>query len=184
VELSAKEKQVLEAKIERLDEFGSSSANTARRRAPSDPADDQKWLDSGEYDESGADRKIEFSERELNSLIAGNTDLGRRAAINLSDDLASARLLIPIDPDFPVLGGRTLRVSAGLELAYADGRPIVALRGVSLMGVPVPNAWLGNLKNVDLVERYGADTGFWRAFSAGVEAITIDDGRVHIRLRE
>jgi hypothetical protein len=97
----------------------------------------------------------------------------------------TSRALIPVDPGFPILGGRTLRVSAGVELAYADGRPIVALRGVSVMGVPIPNAWLCNLKNVDLVERYGAgDGGFWQAFAEGVEHVALDDGRLKVTLRE
>jgi hypothetical protein len=58
--------------------------------------------------------------------------------------------------------GRTLRVNAGVELCFANGRPLVKLKGVSLMGVPIPNAWLGNLKNVDLINEFGANPGFWQ----------------------
>lgn len=46
-------------------------------------------------------------------------------------------------------------MSAGLELRFAAGRPVVALRGVSLWGVPIPNAWLGGIKNLDLVKEFG-----------------------------
>ena len=46
-----------------------------------------------------------------------------------ANDLASAKLLIPVDPDMPMLGGRTLRVNAGVELAYHDGKPLVMLAG-------------------------------------------------------
>lgn len=89
-----------------------------------------------------------------------------------------------MEPDFPVLGGKTLRVNAGLNLAYADGRPIIALRGVSIMGVPMPNAWLGNLKNVNLVNEFGGDPGFWKSFADGVEQIQVEDGRLLIELKE
>ena len=65
-----------------------------------------------------------------------------------------------------------------------DERPIVKLRGISIMGVPLPNAWLGNLKNVDLVEQFGGGPGFWQSFSAGVDLIEIDDGSLHIQLKE
>jgi hypothetical protein len=82
------------------------------------------------------------------------------------------------------MGGRILRVNAGLELAYREEHPVVRLRGVSLMGVPLPNAWLGNLKNVDLVEQYGTGPGFWSAFSAGIDLIEIQEGQLHIKLRE
>ena len=113
-------------------------------------------------------------------MVASNPDLAKRFAIDLADNLASAKLLIPVDPDMPVMGGKTLRVNAGIELAYRDGKPVVKLRGVSIMGVPVPNAWLGNLKNIDLVEQFGADPGFWQSFSAGVGLIEIEDGQLHI----
>ena len=107
-----------------------------------------------------------------------------RFAIDLSDNLASAKMLIPVDPDMPVMGGRTLRINAGLELAYRNNQPIVKLRGVSIMGVPLPNAWLGNMKNVDLVEQFGTDPGFWNSFSAGVDMIEIEEGQLHIQLKE
>jgi hypothetical protein len=187
VELSSAEQRTLDAKLERFETItlpASTTRPSPRSPARSDARSDQEWLDSGAYDESGAGRDVELSERELNALLARDPEIARRAAIDLSDDLASARILVPLDPDLPIFGGRTLRVSAGVELAFADGRPSVVLRGVSLMGVPIPNAWLGNLKNVDLVERYGADAGVWRAFAAGIEHIEVRDGRLHVRLRE
>ena len=128
-------------------------------------------LEPQKYTEEGASREVSFSERELNALLASNTDMAQRLAIDLSDDLASARLLIPLDPDFPILGGKTLRVNAGLEVAFRGGRPVAILRGVSLMGVPLPNAWLGNLKNVDLISEFGSDPGIWQSFAAGIEHI-------------
>lgn len=136
------------------------------------------------YTEAGASRVIELSERELNSMLANNSDLARRFAVDLSDSLASAKLLVPFDQDFPVLGGKTLRVNAGLELDYRNDQPVVILRGVSVMGVPIPNAWLGNLKNVDLVDQFGGNPGFWQNFADGVEVIEIKDGELHIELKE
>lgn len=136
------------------------------------------------YSEEGASRNVSLSEKELNALVASNPDLARRFAIDLSDNLASAKLLIPVDPDFPVFGGKTLRVSAGLELDYRNQTPVVILRGISVMGVPMPNAWLGNMKNVDLVEQFGGNPGFWQSFAAGIDTIAISDGKLDIRLKE
>ena len=84
----------------------------------------------------------------------------------------------------PVMGGRTLRVNAGVEIGYREDRPIVKLRGVSVMGVPIPNAWLGNLKNVDLIKEFGTEPGFWNSFAAGVGLVEIKEGQLHIRLKE
>ncbi len=143
----------------------------------------QEWLRAEPYKEDPSKREIGLNERELNALLAHNTDLAKKLSVDLSDDLASARLLIPVDPDFPIMGGRTLRVAAGLELSYGDGRPVVIMRGVSLMGVPIPNAWLGNLKNVDLVKEFGGGPGIWKAFADGVEFIAISEGELKIKLK-
>jgi hypothetical protein len=149
-----------------------------------DAVDSEGRLVPEKYAESSEKRNVRMNERELNALVASSPDLARRFAIDLSDNLASAKLLIPLDPDFPIMGGRTLRINAGLEIAYSGTQPVVMLRGVSIMGVPVPNAWIGNLKNVDLVQEFGGGPGFWNSFSAGVDMIAIEDGQLHINLKE
>ncbi len=136
------------------------------------------------YTEKGASREILFTERELNAMIAKNTDLASKVAIDMADDLISARLRIPLDQDFPMFGGKVLRAAAGLELAYHNSQPVVILKGVKLMGVPIPNAWLGGLKNIDLVKEFGGDEGFWKLFADGVESIETLDGQLKITLKE
>jgi hypothetical protein len=120
----------------------------------------------------------------MNALLAKNTDLAQKLAIDLADNLVSAKLLIPLEEDFPVLGGKTLRFNAGVGMAYQNGRPIIILKGISIMGIPIPNAWLGGLKNIDLVNEFGVDPGFWRSFSEGVEHIQVTDGQINIKLKE
>jgi hypothetical protein len=141
-------------------------------------------LEPERYSEAGPNRELHFTEKELNSLVARSPDMAQRLAIDLSDNLASARLLVPLPPDFPLFGGQTLRVNAGLQLAYTNGRPVVVLQGVSVMGVPIPNAWLGGLKNVDLVQEFGGGQGFWQAFADGVESIEVADGELQLVLKE
>ncbi len=180
VALSAREEQVLEDKLRRLE-----GVSPAPRQADSSQKDDDAaWLRPEAYSEAGASRRIEFSERELNGLIARDPQWSDKVAIDLADGLASARALINVDPDFPLIGGRTLRVNAGVELNYANGRPVVILKGVSVMGVPIPNDWMGNLKNVDLVSQFGGSGGFWQAFAAGVESLSLEDGQLVVQLRE
>ena len=186
VTLAAGEKKVLDAKIDRLDKSwpvqpSSRGPSASRSRDSRKPAD---TLEPEPYSEEGARREVTFTERELNALLATNTDLARKLAIDLSENLASAKLLVPLDPDMPFFGGKTLKVTAGLELRFAEGRPVVALRGISLWGVPIPNAWLGGIKNVDLVKEFGGQGGFWHAFAAGVEDIRVEQERLTVRLRE
>jgi hypothetical protein len=186
VQLSTREQQLLDDKIQTLESAG--------RRQRNDHADEDRYrrnrvpgtdrLEPERYSEKGANRQIQLTERELNALLAKNTDLAQKLAIDLSDDLASAKLLVPLDPDFPILGGKTLKVTAGVELRYSNNKPVVIIRGVSIWGVPIPNAWLGGIKNIDMVSEFGMERGFWRVFAAGVENIRIVDGRLSVTLKE
>ncbi len=177
VKLNARETKQLDAKLRAL---GYEPGPGGESREESD----QQWLRPEEYREEAGRRTLYFTERELNALIANNPDLARKLAVDLSDDRLSVRALVHVDPDFPVLGGKTLRVSSGVELAFRNGRPVVRLLGVSIMGVPIPSAWLGGLKNVDLVSEFGDAGGFWDAFARGVEDIQVEDGRLKVTLRE
>jgi hypothetical protein len=177
VQLSVTEEQVLDAKLERLEGFGTAGTPPVETLP-------EGRLEPERYSEAGADRSVYLSEREVNSLVARNPDMARRLALDLSDNLVSAKLLVPVDEDFPILSGKILKVRAGVELAFDQGKPVVKLRGLSVMGVPVPNAWLGGLKNIDLVREFGQQPGFWQSFAAGVESLKVEDGALHLQLRE
>jgi len=181
VTLSVGEQQALNAKLQVL---GYDTGTVVPEKDGMRKQTDEEWLQPQPYSEAGTKREVNFSERELNSLIAKDRALAKKLAVDLSDDLVSARLLIPVDPDFPLLGGKTLRVSAGVGTAYRDSRPLVVLKGVSIMGIPIPNAWLGDLKNVDLVGEFGDEQGFWKSFAAGVENIRVEEGELKIKLKE
>ena len=177
-ELSQTETSTLNSKLK---QFG---LPTLPAETKSSESSTSNSIEPEAYTEVGANREINFSEKELNAILAKNTDLADQVAIDLSDNLASAKMIIPLDPDFPILGGKTLKVNAGAELSYANERPIVVLKGVKLWGVPIPNAWLGNLKNVDLVKEFGGDEGFWKSFADGVDNIFVSEGQLTIKLKE
>ena len=71
-----------------------------------------------------------------------------------------------------------------MELSLADGKPIVILRGVSAWGVPLPNAWMGNMKNINLLEEFGGAGGFWQGINDGVAEIEVKEGKLRIKLKE
>lgn len=184
VELNQREKQELAGKLDRIEQASGISLEDMFGGVREDELTPEGFLKPEPYSEEGASREIYLSERELNALLANNTDLAQKAAIDLSRDLISVKLLVPVDPDFPVLGGKTVRVCAGLELALRDGRPVIKLRGVSLMGIPLPNVWLGGIKNIDLIGEYGGEEGFWKGFADGVDSLEVKEGKVYIKLRE
>ena len=175
VTLSQSEEQQLEQKLQRFE--GLQQPTRPRQQGSA-------TLTPEPYTEEGASREISLSEKELNALLAKNTDLAERLAIDLSDNLASGKLLVPLDPEFPILGGKTLKLSAGMEMRYAEGKPVVILKGLSIWGVPMPNAWLGNMKNIDLVQEFGSDQGIWKAFADGVDEIAVEEGELRIKLKE
>ena len=174
VELSNKEESTLNLKLK---QFGLPTL-------PSSDNTSSQTMEPEAYTEEGASREINFSEKELNAMLAKNTDLADKVAIDLAENLASAKIIIPLDSDFPILGGKTLKVNAGTELSYANGRPTVILKGVKVWGVPIPNSWLGNLKNVDLVKEFGGNEGFWKSFADGIENISVAEGQLKIKLKE
>lgn len=175
VTLTAREEAALQTKLERLN---------VEVASPSPQPDKTVVLEPEAYSETADARKIQFTEKELNALLAKNTDLADKVAIDLSPGLVSARILVPIDPDVPVIGGKTLRLKTGLSYSFVDGKPVLMLKGVTVMGVPLPNAWLGGIKNIDLIQQAEQESGFWKTFSDGVESLQIEDGRVIIHLKE
>lgn len=180
VTLSPVEEQALQVKLDRLE---GASPDGPEPAAPPERGTDGAPLPVP-YSEEGLDRTVRLNEREVNALLARNTDLARKVAIDLSDELISAHVLLPMDPELPVVGGKTLRVRAGLKFAFENGRPVLALRGVTVMGVPLPNAWLGGLKNVDLVREFGGGPGFWNSFAEGIAAARVEEGQLTILLNE
>jgi len=76
------------------------------------------------YREDPASREISFSEREINAMLAANTDLADKLAIDLAADMVSARMLVPVDPGFPVIGGKILAEALpddALDTITSDG---------------------------------------------------------------
>jgi hypothetical protein len=175
IELSHRETQQLATKLESLNH----QVEPKKREYAQDGT-----LIPIKYSETGASRDISFTERELNAIVAKNTSLAEKLAIDLAENMISVKLLIPLDPDFPMVGGQILKVKAGAELAYREGRPVIKLKGISLMGVPVPNAWLGGIKNIDLIKEFGAEEGFWKTFSDGIDSVSVVEGLLQLRFKE
>jgi hypothetical protein len=174
VNLNSQEEKVLAEKFEAIDSMMtgvSSQKNDA-------------LTESEPYSEEGIKREIGFTERELNGLLAKNTDLAKKLAIDLSDDLISVKLILPVDEDFPIIGGKIIRLKSGVVFTYTNDKPVVILKGITIMGVPIPNAWLGGIKNIDMIEKFGTDDGFWKTFSDGVEDIRVEEGLLKIKLKE
>lgn len=173
--LTEAEQRTLEAKFDRIRNaaYGESPA-----ALPEPPAQDAGGAVPPEiYVEDGSQRQVRFTERELNALIAADPGLAGRAAVRLSPDQLSASFRIDVPPDVPLMGGRSVRVQTGLQLATLDDRVEARLVGISVGGIPLPNAWLGGLKGTDLLATSGLGS-----LGAGIEMLSVGEGWLELQL--
>ena len=179
-QLTEMEQRSLDQKMAQLGQADDSSTSTSNPKVFSSDGP----LEPEPYSEEGASRQINLTEREVNSLIAKDADMAKHVAIDLAKNLVSVKLVVPVDEEMPIVGGKTLKLNFGVELSYADGKPVVAIQGISLGGVPLPSAWWGDIKHINLVEEFGGPGGFWDQFAKGVQDLNIQDGQLRILLKE
>lgn len=177
VMLSPAERETLDEKLAVLQEASVRAASeTAAPEARTAPG--RETAPAPEvYDEDPERRYLRFTERELNAAIARDPALAGRAAVRLSPERVSTSFVVDVPEDLPMLGGRRVRVQAGLQVTTEGDRVQARLLGVSVAGVPLPNAWLAGFKGRDLLEGSALS-----ALGAGIESVEVGDGWVAVRL--
>jgi hypothetical protein len=169
VSLSTAEQTTLDQKVAEL-ELASEIQAGATAPAPVDP--------------SIASRTLSLSEKEMNAFLA-KQGLGEQVKIDLNRHRLTAHFLLPIDENAPILGGVTLRIRLALNaLLNASGKLEIKVADISVGGVPIPNAWLGDIKGLDLITSdLGHDPTIQRLV-AGIKEFEIQDGSLRILLNE
>jgi len=132
-----------------------------------------------------ARRTLTLSEREINAFL-DQQGLGETVKVEFTNGGAAATVIIPVDKDAPLIGGTTLR----LHLAFgarmdASKKFTLSLNDVSIGGVPLPNAWLGNLKGLNLLAEspLHSDPAV-KGFLAGIRDFKIEGGTMRVVLNE
>ncbi|TVP87895.1 MAG: hypothetical protein EA347_06825 [Thioalkalivibrio sp.] len=177
VALSPTEQQTLDEKLAVLREASARAAPGTADPAEHPAPDTATTLAPEVYEEDPEQRYLRFTERELNAAIARDPALAGRAAVRLSPEQVSSTFLVDVPEDLPLFGGRRLRVQAGMRLTTEGNRVEARLLGVSLAGVPLPDAWLGGFKGRDLLEGSALS-----GLGAGIESVEVGDGWVALRL--
>jgi hypothetical protein len=167
VMLSASEQTELDGKLRTLE----TGASAAPAQAPVDP--------------EVVKRTLTISDREINAFLA-QQGLGEQVKVSLTKGGAAATVLVPMDKDVPFVGGTTLRLQVAIG-AQMDNSKQFALRvtDVSVGGVPLPNAWLGNMKGANLLaeSNISSDPAV-KGFLAGIRDFEIQDGNLRVILNE
>ncbi|MBS0001957.1 MAG: hypothetical protein KFF45_02650 [Thioalkalivibrio sp.] len=174
--LSPAEQDTLDEKLAVLRDASARAASETAE--PAEPLADRETAPAPEaYEEDPERRYLRFTERELNAAIARDPALAGRAAVRLSPERISTSFLVDVPEDLPMFGGRRVRVQAGLQVTTEGDRVQARLLGVSVAGVPLPNAWLGGFKGRDLLEGSALS-----ALGAGIQSVEVGDGWVAVRL--
>ena len=132
-------------------------------------------------------RTLILTEREINGFLHHNTDLAERIHVVLGKDTITAKTITHFQPETPMIGGKTLRVNFTLG-AYLDanGQFALEVRDVSAGGVPIPNAWLGDIKNKNLIDLGDnpEGSGILQKIADGIADFKVENSQIRIRLNE
>lgn len=180
--LSAEEKKVVDTKLEQMRSAPPVERDDRIRLAPLEnlPPPQSPSAAGRTYQPGG--KELRLTERELNGLLNANTDLGQTVRIELDTDAINAYLAVPIPQDFPVGGGRTFRARGRFRLSLSAGQPPVAmLEDVTVLGLSLPQEWLGGVKGKNLLADAmgeGNNASSWK----GIKSLRIVPGSIVLQV--
>lgn len=130
-------------------------------------------------------RTLNLSDREINAFLEQN-GVGEQIKVALNDGGATATMLLPMGEDAEVGKGVTLRLSVSIGARMdANKRFTLSIKDVSVAGLSLPNAWLGSIKGLNLLESGTVtDDPAVKAFVAGIRDFTIKAGQLTVILNE
>mgnify|MGYP000464540365 CR=1 FL=1 len=131
-----------------------------------------------------AKRTLLITERELNAYLA-KQNLGESVEVNFGEGTVSAAIILTAPEDFPVLAGQKVRMRLTFGTSLNPGQKLsFVLDDVSLGGLSLPNAWLADLKGVDLIAKnIESDPGL-QQFLAGIQQLEVHHGQLKILLNK
>jgi hypothetical protein len=176
VALSAVEQQTLDTKMAVLggktQEIG--KIQELQPPAPSDPA-----------------KTIVLNEREINSWLK-EQGWGENIQFHIKKDGFAATVLTPVEEDTPLLGsffaGHTVRVQVAFNTKLdANHHLALSLADVNVGGISMPNAWMGNIKGLNLLAQTdpsGEEFPLAKGFAAGIKDFQVRDGELRMVLND
>jgi len=184
--LSQPEEQQVELKMARLSgdappEIQPNPDTPNDPNSPSDPEQSQAERSEPTYEKGS--KTLVFTERELNGLLNKNTQLGESLKFSLGTDAINARIHTTIPEDFFIGAGQPMNGRTRIIAKMVDNVPQLILEDVTLWGLSLPNAWLADLKNKNLLEIIHPDLKS-NPSATGIEDIKIEPGKLIIQFAE
>lgn len=162
VDLTVPEEQVLEEKMVMLS--GGSSEKTVGDMERSD-------LPEG---------AIEFTEREINGVISDNSGLRERVYVDLHPGKIEVKMNYDVPEDSPFMAGKTVRANLFLKVELQEEHLELRIQKFTVSGFAVPSAWMGDLKNVDLMDEFLGDSDFAKAFARGLKSLDVGEDSIRV----
>ncbi|MBL9116147.1 MAG: hypothetical protein JNJ83_14160 [Verrucomicrobiaceae bacterium] len=166
VALSNSEKEALDSKLVAMSAAGQAEAT------PQVPPTDPK-------------KTLQLSEREINAFLA-DQGLGEQVKVELGNGSGVATAIVPIEKDAPMFGGKTLRIQCAFNARMdAEKKLAFSISDISVGGISLPNAWLGNIKGLNLFQNadISSDPAV-KGFVAGVKDFAISGGALRVVLND
>lgn len=191
-ELKAGELQVLQEKLKTIEDHGGQAADGSLRKDVQVEAGRVTILPPvvpvPPVEDPADERTLVLTQRELNGILNHNTEFGQYVKIDLKPGYFDVTTIVPVPEDAPFAGGKTLRLSIDVNLRKAQGGAMeLAIRDVSIIGIPLPAEWLkslGILKGDNLLDELEAQSPFFKSFFAGIEKVELAGGEMKVRLAE
>lgn len=127
------------------------------------------------------EKEIALTERELNGLLHENTPFGDQLKLELASGAVHARISADIPQDSPFLAGKKLKGKARFLIEDASGAPALILEDLTIWGISLPNAWLGDLKGENML---GTLLSSGSSGIAGLEDIRVENRSLIIKLAD
>ncbi len=130
-------------------------------------------------------RTLTLSEREINAFLA-EQGLGETVKVELGEGKGTATAIVPIEKDALLFAGKTLRIQCAFKANMtAEKKLALSISDLSVGGISLPNAWIGNLKGMNLFQ----DTDLSsepsvKGLVAGVQDFNISGGNIKVKLND
>ena len=131
-------------------------------------------------------RTLLISQKEINAYLAAQ-GLGEQVRVELDKDAVAAVVNVPVPADsgLPLISGTTLRLRVLLGAAMdVEKRVVLQIRDVRLGGISLPNAWLAELKGVNLMAQDVETDPLVQRFLAGIKELEIRPEGLRVLLHE
>jgi hypothetical protein len=180
VQLTQPEQQQLDAKLTAF------SAKLPPPAAPTDtPAPVMAEGMPAPLDPEMSKRTLLLTEREMNSYLA-KQNLGDKVKVQFGQGIISANVILQAPADFPFIAGQKIRLDFNFTASASgtDKRLGLVMDDVSVGGIPLPNAWLGDLKGIDIIEQRLKNDRAFKRFLDGINTLEIKDGQMRVILNK